>query len=163
MTLFSNFKQRIHLFYAGCLLAASVFLSGCASGSFTSILGANDNADWNTLYLRGSFTWWEAEAKYQVKKVSQGLYKSSVELVADNQPYDFKFADVHWTPGTRCGYRSKEQDEVVMLEKIVKANCDTAADNFKFTPPTSGLYHFYFDVRDIGKLGPQIFIEKAKD
>ncbi|MCY7295429.1 hypothetical protein [Alteromonas sp. a30] len=135
-------------------------LSGCSSTSFTSILSIQNDTDWSTLYLRGSFTWWEADAKYKVEPINAELYRASVELVADNQPYDFKFADADWTPGTRCGYLDKAKDEIVKEDKIVQANCDTAADNFKFTPSSSGLYHFYFDTsNDV----PQVYIKKAQD
>jgi len=142
----------------GVFLLIFLSLTGCKTTGFTSILGAETSPNWHSLYLRGVFTWWEADEKYKVEQISSTLYRANVELIADGQPYDFKFADKDWTPGTRCGFFNKASDEVLSEGKRAKANCDTPGDNFKFTPSTTGLYHFYFDVSEET---PIIFIKKA--
>ena len=136
----------------------AVLLSNCAGTNHVFV--ATEPANWDQLYLRGVFTWWEAEEQYRVQEVEKGLYRVSVELIADGQPYDFKFADQHWTPGLRCGYADKQQDQILRLGKVVKANCDTQVSNFKFTPDQSGKYHFYFDTR--AEQQPSVYIVAAK-
>lgn len=139
-------------------LAASLLcLSSCSNTS--NVFTTAEIAQWDQLYLRGVFTWWEAEEQYRVNKVEDKLYRVAVELVADGQPYDFKFADQHWTPGLRCGYANKQQDEVLTLGEKVKANCDTQVNNFKFTPNTTGEFHFYFDARLEAE--PSVFVVAA--
>lgn len=158
MNHFSSMNKSTGALRTSAFLLATLFLSGCKTTDFASILETSNSKKWHSLYLRGVFTWWEADEKYKVKQVSNTLYKTSVELIADGQPYDFKFADKDWTPGTRCGFFNKASDEILSEGKRVKANCDTPGDNFKFTPSTTGLYHFYFDVSEET---PTIFIEKA--
>lgn len=127
------------------ILGSVIFLSSCVSTK--NVFTTSKTHNWEALYLRGVFTWWEAEEQYRVHKVEEDLYRVSVELVADGQPYDFKFADRHWSPGLRCGYANKDQDQTLRLGLAVKANCDTQVNNFKFTPGQSGEFHFYFDAR----------------
>lgn len=122
----------------------SVFVTGCTT-THQIIDMVSDKPDYSQLFLRGSFTWWEADPQYQVQNYANNQYSVAVELVADGQPYEFKFADENWSPGLSCGYKSKENDEILELGRIVDANCDTPVDNFKFTPPTSGKYLFIID------------------
>ena len=136
----------------------AVLLSSCAATKSAFVTAEIPN--WDQLYLRGVFTWWEAEEQYRVNQVEKNLYRVSVELVADGQPYDFKFADQDWTPGLRCGYAKKQQDQTLHLGKAVNANCDTQVNNFKFTPDQSGEFHFYFDARE--QKQPSVYIVAAK-
>ena len=145
----------ISKFISTCFCIA--LLSGCVSTQ--GVFSASEVEHWDQLYLRGVFTWWEAEEKYRVNEVEDNLYRVSVELVADGQPYDFKFADEHWTPGLRCGYANKQQDETLHLGIKVQANCDTQVNNFKFTPDKTGKFHFYFDARKEAQ--PAVYIEAA--
>ncbi len=123
--------------------------AGCATS------GGRDYSD--SLYLRGQFAWWDALPEYKVKQVENGLYRTEVELKADGQPYEFKFGDANWSSGTNCGYLS-EEDKDVELNKPVKANCSAVFENFRFTPPETATYGFYFDTR--GET-PEIYIEEA--
>lgn len=136
-----NSTPLVSLFRASAL---SLVLAGCSTTHQIMDM-VKVNPEYQNLYLRGSFTWWEADPQFKVQPYADNQYSVAVELVADGQPYEFKFADENWSPGLSCGYKNKEDDEVLALGKIVDANCDTPVDNFKFTPPTSGKYLFIID------------------
>lgn len=110
------------------------------------------------LYLRGVFTWWEADENYKMQRLSETLFKGEAELIADGQPYDFRIADAQWSEGSNCGYLQKDNDEQVKLGKPVKASCDMTNNNFKFTPSETGLYEFYIDFSHSAH--PQVTINK---
>src|SRR5690606_17578920 len=90
------------------LVTLSLLLAGCATsgGDVSNKSGKPDLSQ--TLYLRGMFTWWDADDAYKVKRIGEDLYMATARLEADGQPYEFKFADASWTPGTNCGYLSPE-------------------------------------------------------
>lgn len=140
---------------------ATTALISCSTTNLTSIIGADSNKEWDTLYLRGTFTWWDADERFRLIKINTHLYMASTELVADGQPYDFKIADKNWNPGYRCGYADKEKDEVLTLGSVSEANCDTPVDNFKFTPEESTIYYFYFNIKDEDH--PLVYISKVKN
>lgn len=123
------------------LLVALLALTGCASTGGESG-GKRDLSE--SLYLRGQFAWWDALPEYKVKKVGEDLYRTEAELKADGQPYEFKFGDSMWSAGTNCGYLS-EEDKDIELNKPAKANCSAVFENFRFTPPETGTYAFFFD------------------
>lgn len=131
-------------------LAVVVTLAGCAGS------GARDYSE--MLYLRGQFAWWDALDEYKVKQVSPGVYKSTVELTADGQPYEMKFGDAAWSAGTNCGYLSQEEDQNLEFGKKSKANCSSVFENFKFLPAETGDYDFYID---FGGEVPLVWVEKA--
>ncbi|GAB3026023.1 early set domain-containing protein [Bowmanella dokdonensis] len=110
------------------------------------------------LYLRGVFTWWEADENFKLQQVDDDLYKAEAELIADGQPYDFRFADSQWSSGANCGYLNKAQDEVVGLGKRVSATCHAVNNNFKFTPRETGVYEFFIDFSQPER--PQVYIER---
>ncbi len=165
--MFSKYSYQVSSYlklkHLGAALLAAPMLLSCASSnlSFDSLIGEDNKEDWHTLYLRGVFTWWEADESFKVKQVKPELFMVSAELVADGQPYDFKFADKNWTPGLRCGYSNKEKDEELTLGSVSEANCDTPVDNFRFTPSESGTYNFYFDVKN--QNAPLVYIKKKPD
>lgn len=134
------------------------FLGACTSTTTDEVRQSVDSYDYNTLFLRGSFSWWEADENYRVNEVSDGVYSVVVELVADGQPYDFKFADKDWTNGLSCGYRDKDSDEQIMLGKSVDVNCFTPVDNFIFIPEESGKYIFTLDFNTWGD--PELTVNK---
>ncbi len=143
-------------------LTLAVTLSGCATqgGGDSASASASGKRDLSqVMYLRGQFAWWDALPEYQLKTVGPDLYMSSVELTADGQPYEFKFADAGWSGGTNCGYLSQAEDQNVEFGKKSKANCNSVFENFKFLPPANGIYNFYFD--NSGDV-PQVYIEAAK-
>jgi hypothetical protein len=137
-------------------LAAAALATGCTGGGAGGTGGKRDMSEF--MYLRGVFTWWDAEDEFKLKKVDgqPDVYFSSAELVADGQPYDYKFADAGWSAGSNCGFKGKE-DEVVEVGKRSKVNCSSAFENFKFTPPETGVYNFFIDFS--GET-PETYIEK---
>lgn len=124
-------------------MLALTALSGCSTISVEQ----RKTQDYSKLYLRGVFTWWEANPSYKVKEGSDEVYSASVKLIADGQPYDFKFADENWTPGLACGPLSNRD---INLKAGAKAlvDCQNPKENFKFTPNKTGLYRFIFDARN---------------
>lgn len=140
------------------ILSATLVSSGCTTTkSIVDNLGS-ESLDYDSLYLRGSFSWWEADEAYKVVEVKDNVYRVVVELVADGQPYDFKFADKDWSEGLSCGYRDKSSDEYLTLDKTVSANCNTPVDNFVFIPQESGKYVFQIDFS--GWLDPKVSVSK---
>ena len=85
------------------LLSPLMILSACSQTSqypiFTPQKPEIVFSDW---YLRGVFNWWEAQPRYQLNASAKGWYVD-VELIADQQPYDFKFSNASWTTGQTCG------------------------------------------------------------
>lgn len=136
--------------------AVAVLSAGCASSGSQANKHAIETRDLSEfIYLRAVFTWWDAEPEFKVKARSKNVYCANAELVADGEPYEFKFADKEWT--TNCGFLAKE-DEVIQPGKRSKSNCQSAFNNFKFTPKETGNYAFCIDVtKDI----PEVFVEKA--
>lgn len=125
---------------------ASIFgLSGCATNIMEPF---SESTTYDELYLRGVFTWWEADPKYKLIKVGNQRYSTTIKLIADGQPYDFKFADADWTPGLNCGYLNEERDRVLALDVPVKSSCETTDENFRFTPSETGVYEFSIDFSD---------------
>lgn len=121
-------------------------LSGCATNVIDNFI---KEKNYDGLYLRGVFSWWEADEKYKLVELSDRVYSTSIELIADGQPYDFKFADANWTPGMNCGYAS-ESDRMIVVGDTVKSNCDTTDENFRFTPTETGTFKFIIDFSGFG-------------
>ena len=123
-------------------VASILGLSGCATRNMEPF---SESASYDGLYLRGVFTWWEADPKYKLVKVGNQRYSTTIKLIADGQPYDFKFADADWTPGLNCGYLDEARDRILALDVPVKSSCETSDENFRFTPAKTGVYEFSID------------------
>ena len=77
-----------------------IALSACSSsGSFKIPEIAPDvpRIQFENMFLRGVFNWWEADPSYKFKRSNSG-WTVDVELIADGQPYDFRLSDAKWTP-----------------------------------------------------------------
>jgi len=122
------------------------FLSGCATNVIDNFI---TEKNYDGLYLRGVFSWWEADEKYKLVELSDQVYSTSIELIADGQPYDFKFADASWTPGMNCGYAS-ESDKIIVVGDSVRSSCETTDENFRFTPKETGTFQFIIDFAGFG-------------
>ena len=138
---FQSPKNRLAKVVVCAIVSAAI--TGCASSQKIADALLEEPIDFTNVFLRGSFSWWEADEKFRLNEIGNGEYAVSVDLVADGQPYDFKFADTDYTPKYTCGFASQQME---VLQEGVEADvsCNTAAsvDNFKFTPTSSGTYQF---------------------
>jgi hypothetical protein len=135
------------------IIVISSLLNGCASTAIETFI---QEKSYDGLYLRGVFSWWEADEKYKLVEVSKQVYSTKIELIADGQPYDFKFADADWTPGFNCGY-SNNRDKIVTIGKSVSADCESTDENFRFTPSETGVYEFVINFSGFGS--PKVTVE----
>lgn len=137
-------------------ITTAVVLSGCSTTFELPLQTIN----YDGLYLRGVFTWWEADENYRVQKVGDDLYMATARLIADGQPYDFKFADENWTPGLACGPANYDGESVSLsLGKKEEAGCDNPKANFKFTPDETNVFEFYIDFSD--PYEPEVYVKKS--
>lgn len=139
------FMSKLKHLYTAC---AVCLISSCASYTVEPYKDIQQLPD---MYLRGVFTWWEADPQYQLTLKGGSTYATTIELIADGQPYDFKFADKNWTPGSSCGYKSQYRDQSITLGKTVYADCNTTDENFRFVPKETGLYEFTINFSNIDK------------
>lgn len=138
------------------LFLSAVVISACSSTKLDNPIELRDQA-YNSLYLRGVFTWWEADEAFKVEQITDTLFRANAKLIADGEPYDFKFADTNWTPGLSCGLSPSENVEFLQLDQPVQADCYLSdTQNFKFTPDESGLYSFFIDFEDYNS--PKVYI-----
>lgn len=124
------------------ILSLCFVLSACSSsGSFNIPERAPDipRIQFENMFLRGVFNWWEADPSYQFQASSTG-WIVDVELIADGQPYDFRLSDAKWTPSQSCGGKYKGQP--VMLGSTVYLVCEQGSSNLQFTPSSTGTYRF---------------------
>jgi len=120
-------------------------LSGCTSTAklrdYIPLVNNADSRAYDTMYLRGIFNWWEAEAPYLLRSNNAGAYVAEVSLIADGQPYDFKFADSVYTPDLTCGAFNPE-GQIIKQDEEVELLCTATAGNLKFTPEETATYLF---------------------
>jgi hypothetical protein len=132
-------------------------LSGCATNVIDNFI---KEKSYDGLYLRGVFSWWEADEKYKLVELSNNVYSTTIELIADGQPYDFKFADTNWTPGSNCGYASGV-DKIIVVGSTVRANCEATDENFRFTPTETGTFQFTIDFSRFSS--PEVLVRHITD
>ena len=134
-------------------IAALCFaLSACSSsGSFKipEIAPEVPRIQFENLFLRGVFNWWEADPSYKFTRTSAG-WSVEVELIADGQPYDFRISDAKWTPSQSCGGKYKGQP--VMLGSTVYLVCEQGSENLQFTPSSTGVYRFTVNAASAGEV-----------
>jgi hypothetical protein len=135
----------------------SLCLSSCATNVIDSFI---TEKNYQGLYLRGVFSWWEADEKYKLVEVKNEVFSTRIQLIADGQPYDFKFADADWTPGMNCGYNN-QSDQVIIVGKTINSNCETTDENFRFTPQETGQFEFTIDFSGFG--APKVTVLKVSD
>ena len=144
---------------AKCLAVAGItLLASCSITPYPEQVKVDDRSEY--LYLRGNFTWWDIEQHAKVERVEGQVYKAKVELIADGQPYEFKFADENWSLGANCGYYNKADQQVVIGKKS-SANCNAKFEPFKFTPSVTADYNFYIDFSELEL--PKVWIEQAPE
>ena len=122
------------------LLFTIFFLSACSqTGRYPIYQVKQPEIVFSDWYIRGVFNWWEAKAAYQLKEGNNGWFVD-VELIADDQPYDFKFSNATWTTDQTCGANYKGL--VVALNQATSLTCGAASQNLRFTPPKTATYRF---------------------
>ena len=137
-------------------VAMAFVLSGCA----TTVVEEIPPRDYSNMYIIANFTWWEADENYRLLPVQEGLYAAKAKLIADGQPYDFKFADKNWTPGYSCGSPYGSESLTLALAEKVEADCFNPRGNFKFTPEQTGTYQFFIDFSDEDE--PEVYIQRTE-
>lgn len=141
------------------LVASIVMLNGCSTTFIEDLIPESD-ANYEEMYVRGVFTWWEADENYRLKQIGDNLFAANAKLIADGQPYDFKFADENWTPGMSCGSASGQSSVQLSLADKLLANCDNPQGNFQFTPTETGTYSFVIDFTDAAN--PIVFVQRSE-
>lgn len=111
---------------------------------------------YDDMYLRGVFNWWEASENYKFEAQSTDMYKASIELIADGQPYDFKVSDSKWTAYANCGQASSDE---MILGDAVSLVCQENSLNLRFLPSETGTFDFYLDTSN--PYVPELTIEAA--
>ncbi|TBX24455.1 hypothetical protein TK45_05135 [Bowmanella sp. JS7-9] len=125
----------------------ALMLSGCST-PIKNYLEMTPRPDYANMYLVGNFTWWEVDNKYQLVNEFGYRYVADAQLIADGQPYEFKFIDKGWSAGTNCGYAFENKDKTLYEGQWVNANCFSGFENFQFTPEKSGKFRFVIDFQD---------------
>lgn len=125
------------------VLAAAISLSGCATNvnirEYFPVVSTTPSINYEALYLRGIFNWWEAEPAYLVVSGDDGFYVD-VKLIADGQPYDFRFADSNYTSELNCG--ADTPDTPLAQGQKRDLVCVSGSHNLQFIPSETGTYRF---------------------
>ena len=121
-------------------------LSACSTQSARKLISFEPDRNYQDMYLRGVFNWWEATEQFRLTRVGPYLYSINIELIADGQPYDFKVADASWTPEFNCGF--EYAPEQVELDNSVELICEQTSQNIQFVPSETGIFTFAFDISD---------------
>jgi hypothetical protein len=138
-----------------CLVA----LSACSSRSAKDFISFEPDKNYEDMYLRGVFNWWEATEQFKFTRVSPTLYTITIELIADGQPYDFKVADASWSPEFNCGFEYEPQK--IELYDEVELVCEQTSQNIQFVPSETGLFTFEFDISDNKE--PELLISRVSN
>lgn len=118
----------------------TVLTSACTqTGQFPVYQEKQPEIVFSEWYLRGVFNWWEAKPGYKLKRGNNGWYVD-VELIADDQPYDFKFSNASWATGQTCGASYKGL--TIGLRQSMSLTCGAVSQNMRFTPPQTATYRF---------------------
>jgi hypothetical protein len=131
---------------AAVVALSLVALSACSTRAARDLISFEPTKNYQDMYLRGVFNWWEATDKFKFNRVSPDLYSITIELIADGQPYDFKVADANWTPEFNCGFEYSPRR--VELYEPVELICEQTSQNIQFVPSDTGLFLFEFDISD---------------
>ena len=64
----------------------------------------------------------------------------NVKLIADGQPYDFRFADINYTSELNCG--AEAPDNPIKQDQEQELVCVSGSHNLQFVPNETGTYRF---------------------
>ena len=134
-----------------------VGLSACSTRSARDLITFEPDKNYQDMYLRGIFNWWEANEQFKFTRVSPDIYTITIELIADGQPYDFKVADASWTPEFNCGLEYSPRQ--IALYDQVELVCEQTSQNIQFVPSETGRFTFEFDISDNDE--PELTISRA--
>ncbi len=132
-------------------LIGVITLSGCATQLRSNLpaQGSSASIELDELYIRGVFNWWEAKESHRLNaKRNQGSV--DVNLIADGQPYDFKFSDQYWSPSQTCG--GSYTGQLVSTQSTLYLTCGSEAKNLQFTPSDDGTYRFILSDQNSGEI-----------
>lgn len=134
-------------------LVALFVITGCSTTKTVSNIDHVVSKE--AMYLRGVFNWWEARETFRLLDANNKVFTTTVNLIADGQPYDFKIADKNWTPELSCGALPGKGEITLNSEQVVF--CNANSDNFKFTPQETGIFRFKMD---FSHLTPRLTINR---
>ncbi len=135
----------MHKFTKVTILVLSVLiLSACSTRSARDLISFEADKNFQDMYLRGVFNWWEATEQFMFKRVNADFYTITIALIADGQPYDFKIADASWTPELNCGFEYAPRN--IEIYDTVELVCEPSSQNIQFIPAETGVFMFEFDI-----------------
>ena len=134
-------------------------LSACSTQTARNLISFEPDKNYEDMYLRGVFNWWEASDQFKFTRVRPEFYTITIELIADGQPYDFKVANASWSPEFNCGFEYSPRR--VELYDAVELVCEQTSQNIQFVPADTGLFTFEFDISNNNK--PELTITKASN
>jgi hypothetical protein len=134
----------MHKFTKLAVVAFSVLaLSACSTRS-RDLISFESNKNYQDMYLRGVFNWWEATDQFKFNRITPDLYSITIKLIADGQPYDFKVADAAWSSQFNCGFEYSPRR--LELYDPVELTCEQTSQNIQFIPSDTGLFTFELDI-----------------
>lgn len=90
--------------------------------------------NYENLYLRSEFTWWEAKPEFKFNRIEDSTDKQiTAKIEADGNPYHIKVADDAWSKDKNCGYKYKKDREMV-LNKWLELECNYDFNKLNTTP-----------------------------
>lgn len=134
-------------------------LSACSTRSARDLISFEPDKNYQDMYLRGVFNWWEATEQFKLTRVNSERYSITIELIADGQPYDFKVADANWDPEFNCGFEYAPRK--VELYDSVDLVCEQTSQNIQFVPSETGQFKFEFDISNNNE--PELTITPVKN
>jgi hypothetical protein len=122
------------------LVIATLFMSGCATQLDKQVDIYSAQLEEDRLYVKGTFNWWGVNEAFRFTSLAgkSNSWFVDVDLIDDGNLYDFKLADENWSPSQTCGAYSTK--EVLQIKQATKLFCDSASQNFQFSPIGNGKY-----------------------
>jgi len=139
------------------VIFSTLLIGACAVPTPNDVSQNNIEKNYEGMYLRGVFNWWEANEAFRFQRIDANTMSVDIELIADGQPYDFKLADNTWSPAFNCGLPSEKMP--LVLEGKQALYCFSDSLNLQFIPPETAIYRFEFDTSD--SESPALTIRRA--
>lgn len=137
------------------LAVATIATAGCSSvGRYSKVFDGRHIPS-ETVYVRGSMSFWDAAPEYRFTRAQGNALTVGVNLFADGDAYEFKIADNEWSSKLNCG--GKNTPLTLQPNTKVALYCDNNSHNISFKPSVSGTY--LLTLSFIGKDDVQLTIE----